>query len=92
LVNVWLVIALTAQSAQGDREFELSGNASSGNEFNTNNFGASASLSYYFTGSQEIGLRHGINVASLRFRLTESALDTLRTGESSSLAKMFPCL
>jgi hypothetical protein len=54
-----------AQSAQGDREFELSGNASSGNEFNTNNFGASASLSYYFTGSQEIGLRHGINVASL---------------------------
>ena len=62
LFGLWPIIIL---AAQGDREFELSGNGSSDNEFNINNFAASTSLSYYLTDSQEIGLRQGIGVASV---------------------------
>jgi hypothetical protein len=61
LLGLWPIIIL---AAQGDREFQLSGNGSSNNNFNTNNFGASTSLSYYRTGSQEIGVRQGISIAS----------------------------
>ncbi len=61
LLGLWPIIIV---AAQGDREFQLSGNGSSNNNFNTNNFGASTSLSYYRTGSQEIGVRQGISIAS----------------------------
>ena len=57
LFPLWPIIIL---AAQGDREVELSDNRSSDNEFNTNNLGASASLSYCMTDSQEIGLRQSI--------------------------------
>jgi hypothetical protein len=44
LLGLWPTIIL---AAQGDGEVQLSGNGSSDNDFNTNNFGASTSVSYW---------------------------------------------
>ncbi len=58
------ITSLTAQaeSVEGDRSFDLSGNGSSDDDFNTTAFGGSASLGYSVTDSQEIGVRQDINV------------------------------
>jgi hypothetical protein len=58
------LVPLTVQagSVEGDRSFDLSGNGSSDDDFNTTAFGGSASLSYSVTDSQEIGVRQDINV------------------------------
>ncbi len=44
LLGLWPIIIV---AAQGDGEVQLSGNGSSDNDFNTNNFGASTSVSYW---------------------------------------------
>ncbi len=64
LAALLALVPLTVQagSVEGDRSFDLSGNGSSDDDFNTTAFGGSASLGYSVTDSQEIGVRQDINV------------------------------
>ncbi len=58
-------LTLQAGSVEGDRSFDLSGNGSSDDDFNTTAFGGSASLGYSLTDSQKMGVRQDINVVEI---------------------------
>jgi hypothetical protein len=56
-------MAVAAAPEAGDREFTLSGTGNSADDLDANTFGASGSLGWFFTDSQEFGIRQSVNVA-----------------------------